>query len=65
MPTTSDYVAALTQQKNNLSSILNSLGVEASQTEKFNTLIPKVKDCVCPYIYEEDTKTLTFIRSEV
>lgn len=37
-----DYLKELNTQKTQLANILNSKGVQASETETFNTLIPKV-----------------------
>ena len=42
MAKTSDYLQGLVTQRNNLADILIDRGIEASKTEKFNTLIPKI-----------------------
>lgn len=42
MPTTADYLQDLINQRNLLADNLNAMGVNASQTEKLNTLMPKV-----------------------
>lgn len=44
LPTAIDYINELTNQKNALANNLVEMGVEASEDEKFNTLIPKVLD---------------------
>ena len=43
-PTTADYLQELTNQKKALANNLVEKGVEASESEKFNTLVPKVLD---------------------
>lgn len=40
--TQSDYTSALVSKKNNLADNIDAMGVEAEQTEKLNTLVPKV-----------------------
>ena len=42
MPTTREYIAELTKQKKQLAANLTAKGVTASETETFNTLVPKV-----------------------
>ena len=46
MPTTADYINELTKQKNKLADTLNSKGVSADKTEKYNSLVNKVNDIV-------------------
>lgn len=40
--TQSDYTSALVSQRNDLADNIDTMGVEAEQTEKLNTLVPKV-----------------------
>lgn len=44
MPTTSEYLSDLVEQKNALADNINNNGVSASQDETLNTLVPKVND---------------------
>lgn len=44
MNTIADYINALKTQRDLLADILTEKGIEASKSEKFNTLIPKVRD---------------------
>ena len=44
MSTIIDYVNELEYQRDLLADILSEKGIEASRSEKFNTLIPKVRD---------------------
>ena len=45
--TTEQYLTDLVNQKNALANNLVSMGVEATQDEKLNTLVPKVLDIQC------------------
>lgn len=64
MPTTSDYLSNLVNQRNALAENLLLMGVEASSEEKFDTLVPKVLDIQTssedtgPKIYPLDTNGL-------
>lgn len=40
--TQSEYTSALVSQRNDLADNIDAMGVEAEQTEKLNTLVPKV-----------------------
>lgn len=44
--TTENYLKDLIKQKENLVSTLQECGVEANNDEKFNTLVPKVKEII-------------------
>ena len=44
MNTIADYINALKTQRDLLADILSEKGVESSRSEKFNTLIPKVRE---------------------
>ena len=44
MPTTSEYLSDLVEQKNTLADNINNNGVSASQEETLNTLVPKVNN---------------------
>ena len=40
-----DYLGKLVELKNQLVSNLNSMGIAADESEKLNTLVPKVLEC--------------------
>ena len=42
--TQSDYTRTLVRKRNDLADNIETMGVEADQTEKLNTLVPKVLD---------------------
>lgn len=44
MPTTADYLTQLERDRDNLADNLVTMGVEASQSETFTSLVPKVLD---------------------
>lgn len=55
MPTIADQLNELIHQKNELVANLNTMGVEASENEKLNTLVPKVLDIVTGDVLEKIT----------
>lgn len=56
-----DYINELKNQRNLLADILSEKGVEASRSEKFNTLIPKVRDISGSEFKFSETNLLTGI----
>lgn len=60
MAKTSDYLQGLVTQRNNLADILIDRGIEASKTEKFNTLIPKINSIATGQVAGIDKKLYSF-----
>ena len=50
-----DYLRKLVEMKNQLVANLNSMGVTANESEKLNTLVPKVLKCKTDVIWLQDT----------
>lgn len=50
-----DLLAKLVELKNQLVANLSSMGVTADESEKLNTLIPKVLECKADVIWSQDT----------
>lgn len=59
MATTQDYINQLKIDKQNLVSMLNGMGVEASNNETFTSLTPKVGKIVTDPILQDKTITIT------
>lgn len=59
MPTTQDYINQLKIDKQNLVSMLNGMGVEASNNETFTSLTPKVGKIVTDPILQDKSITIT------
>lgn len=59
MATTQDYINQLKIDKQNLVSMLNTMGVEASNTETFTALTPKVGKIVTDPILQDKTIEIT------
>lgn len=50
-----DYLRKLVELKNQLVANLRSMGVTADESEKLNTLVPKVLECKTDVIWLQDT----------
>lgn len=59
MATTQDYINQLKIDKQNLVSMLNNMGVEATNTETFTSLTPKVGKIVTDPILQDKTVEIT------
>lgn len=59
MATTQDYINQLKKDKQNLVTMLNNMGVEATDNETFTSLTPKVGKIVTDPILQDKTITIT------